>query len=160
MQMQSAEKFSPLTESSDSSKETLTSTLRVVAASAGAAIFWIDPSEASSRRPLAYAVLIGFLVYSIVLRLLVLSRKRRVPMAVAPWIDLGWTTLLIAISEGTSSIFFQLYLFAILVAAFHGGFRAGMALVAASVFSFSVVGGLTAPVGPSFELDRSLLRPQ
>jgi signal transduction histidine kinase len=146
-------------ETSDGGHERLTSALRVLAASAGAAIFWIDPTESGPRRPIAYAVLVGFVLYGIVSHLLVLTRSRRLPMAVAPWVDLGWTTLLIAVSEGTSSIFFQLYLFAILVASFHGGFRPGMSLVLASVLSFSVVGGLTAPTGPSFELDRSLIRP-
>jgi signal transduction histidine kinase len=133
--------------------------LRVLVAGAGAAIFWIDPSEPGPRRPIAYGVLGAFFVYSVVSHLLVLARSRRVPMAVAPWVDFGWSTLLIAVSAGTSSIFFQMYLFAILVASFHGGFRAGMALVLASVLSFAVVGGLTAPSGPSFELDRSLIRP-
>ena len=131
----------------------------MVVATAGAAIFWIDPSESLARRPVAYAVLGGFVLYSIVSHLLVVTHRRRVPMSIAPWVDLGWSTLLIAVSAGTSSIFFQMYLFAILVASFHGGFRAGMSMVLASVLSFSVVGGITAPTGPSFELDRSLIRP-
>lgn len=148
-----------LTDGSAEGDERLTNILRVLVAAAGAAIFCIDPSEPGPRRPLAYAVVSAFVVYSVVSHLLVMTRRRRVPMSIAPWVDFGWSTLLIAVSAGTSSIFFQMYLFAILVASFQGGLRAGMTLVLASVLSFSVVGGLTAPTGPSFELDRSLIRP-
>jgi signal transduction histidine kinase len=137
----------------------LTSALRLVLAAASTAIFWADPSEHLEWKPYALGILVLFLAYAAAVHLITLRRRPWPPPAIAPWIDLAWVTLLISVSAGTSSIFFQLYLFAILCASFQGGFRAGMAIVAASVVSFSIVGGLTSPEGPSFELDRTLIRP-
>lgn len=137
----------------------LTGALRLVLASAATAIYWADPSEYLEWRPYAVGVLVLFLGYAATAHLLTVRRRPWPPAWAAPWIDLAWTTLLISVSAGTSSIFFPLYLFAILCAAFQGGFRAGMWVVAGSVVSFSLVGGLTSPEGPSFELDRTLIRP-
>ena len=148
-----------LTRARASVDERLTSVLRLIVACGGLAIFWIDPTESGSRIQLAYAVLGLFAVYSVLSHVQVLRGARRVAVQLAPWVDLGWVTVLIAVSAGTSSIFFALYLFAILGASFQGGFRSGMAMLFAAVLSFSIVGSLTAPRGPAFELDRALIRP-
>ncbi|HZA14396.1 MAG TPA: hypothetical protein VE618_07865, partial [Myxococcaceae bacterium] len=148
-----------LTRARASVDERLTSVLRLIVACGGLAIFWIDPTESGSRIQLAYAVLGLFAVYSVLSHVQVLRGARRVGVQLAPWVDLGWVTVLIAVSAGTSSIFFALYLFAILGASFQGGFRSGMAMLFAAVLSFSIVGSLTAPRGPAFELDRALIRP-
>jgi signal transduction histidine kinase len=68
-------------------------------------------------------------------------------------------TLLVAVSEGTSSIFFPLYLFPILHASFGSGFRSGMTVAGGAVASFAVVGALTAPHGPALELNAFVTRP-
>jgi signal transduction histidine kinase len=145
---------------SDGLDERLASDMRLVLATAAPLIFAIDPTETfTAWRPLAVSVLLGWFVYSAAVFVLVRRGARSIPATLSPWIDLGWTTLLITFSNGTSSIFFPLYLFSILCASFGSGFRAGFAIVLGSVASFSIVGGLTAPTGPSFELDRSLIRP-
>jgi signal transduction histidine kinase len=138
--------------------ERLISTLRVFAACASILVYRLDPSENELRRPLALAVLAAFGTYSAVQAILARVQAWRVPMSVAPWVDLGWVTLLIAASQGTSSIFFPLYIFGILCASFTSGFRSGATLVGASVVSFGVAGGLTS-AGRSFELDQALIRP-
>jgi signal transduction histidine kinase len=125
--------------------ERLTSALRVVMALAALLIYAADPSEHPSRRPLAQGVLGLFLAYGVAAYLLVTRRGRGLPAALAPWIDVGWVTLLVAVSEGSSSIFYPLYLFPILEASFGLGFRAGMAVVLFSAFSFATVGVITAP---------------
>jgi signal transduction histidine kinase len=141
------------------SDERLTAASRLAIAAAGLAVYCVDPSDDEARRPFAYATLVLFLLYSAVSYRQVVRDRRRLPAHVAPWLDVAWTTLLVAVSDGTSSIFYPLYTFAILCASFRAGARAGRAVVIASVLSFSVVGGLTAPRGARFELDQSLIRP-
>jgi signal transduction histidine kinase len=138
----------------------VTSAMRLVLGTAAPLIYAIDPADRSGTlRPFAAAVLVLFFAYSAAVHVATVRGWNRISPRLMPWIDLGWVTLLIAFSEGTSSIFFSLYLFAVLCAAFQGGFRAGIAIVVGAFLSFSVIGGLTTPLGPSFELDRSLIRP-
>jgi signal transduction histidine kinase len=140
-------------------QERLRSVLRVAIAVSALLIYFGDASEHPARRPLAQAVLFVFLGYAVLMYLVAVRRERYVSAAVAPWIDLTWVTLLIGVSEGTSSIFYPLYLFPILYASFGGGFRRGMVVVLAAVASFAVVGATTAPRGPAFELNAFVTRP-
>jgi signal transduction histidine kinase len=141
--------------------EQLTSALRVLIACVGAAFFWFDHAEGASQRPVAYLAFALFVAYSLGLHAQVLRGARRIDIAFSPWVDLGWITLLIAVSDRGSSIFFALglYLFAILVASFQGAPRSGKAMVVASVLSFSIVGCLTAPDRSPLDLDRAVMRP-
>lgn len=137
----------------------LAAVLRLVAAITSALIYIVDPSDDPGRRPYAYAVLAAFSLYAAAVHEGTRRGWRRPSRAAAPWIDAGFVTLLVAVSDGTSSIFFPLYLLAVLGAAFGGGAAAALPVTGASVVAFSVVGGLTALRGPSFELDRTLIRP-
>jgi signal transduction histidine kinase len=132
--------------------ERLTAALRLVVAAAGLAIFFADPSEHPARRPFVNAVLAIFTAYSAIAYALVVRRGRGVAMSIAPWVDVGWVTLVVAVSQATSGIFYPLYLFAILCASFWNGFRRGMAVTLASVVAFAVVGGATAPQGIDLRL--------
>lgn len=140
-------------------QERLRSALRVAVAVSALAIYFGDASEHPARRPFAQAVLFLFLGYAALMYVLAVRRKRYVRASVAPWIDLGWVTVLVAVSEGTSGVFFPLFLYPILYASFGQGFRSGMAVVVAATASFSVVGALTAPRGPGFELNAFVTRP-
>jgi hypothetical protein len=64
----------------------------------------------------------------------------------------AWYLVLIALSNGTSSIFFFFFLFSILVAAFRSGFGAGLRITVASAVLFSIIGYSTASPGQEFEL--------
>jgi signal transduction histidine kinase len=127
--------------------ERLLSTLRVVVAFATFAIYAVDPSEDPARRPFANAVLAMFAAYGGITYVLTLRTGRRIRTSVAPWVDFAWVTLLVGVSQGTSGIFYPLYLFAILGASFWGGFRQGFPIAVASSAAFAVVGAATAPVG-------------
>jgi signal transduction histidine kinase len=135
--------------------ERLISTLRLFAATAAHLVYWLDPSE-NARRPIAFAVLTAFGAYSAVQAILTHRRAPRVPIHIAPWVDLGWVTLMI-VASGTTGIFFPLYIFAILCASFTGGFRSGVTLLGASVVSLVV--GLTTSPGQTLRFDRVLIRP-
>jgi len=139
--------------------EPLTSALRLVVAFAGLVIYLADPSEHPARRPFAFAVLLAFVAWGVAMYLLAARRVRTLPSAALPWADLGWVTLLVAVSQGTSGIFYPLYLFVILCASFGQGFRAGMAVTIASVVSFAAIGALTAPRGSVVALHFFVVRP-
>ncbi len=134
----------------------LTSALRVVVAVGALVIYLGHPSE--HPRPFAQAVLVLFAAYAAIAYALA-RRGRPVPFALAPWIDVGWVTSLVAVSQATSSIFYPLYLFAILNASFSRGFRSGIGVALASAVSFAAVGALTAPSVPELELRSFAIRP-
>ena len=74
------------------------------------------------------------------------------------WVDGGWFIGLIALSHGTSSIFYYFIFFSILVASFRWGFLSGLRLTVAASIIFSTIGVATAPTGPDFELNRFVIR--
>ncbi len=135
----------------------VTAALRLVVAAGALAIFIADPSEHPERRPFAIGVLALFAVYSSITYALVVRRGRGVRLSVAPWHDVAWVTLAVAVSQATSEIFYPLYLFAILSASFWGGFRRGLAVAVVSALAFAVVGAFTAPAG--MDLTLFLIRP-
>jgi signal transduction histidine kinase len=137
--------------------ERLAAGLRLAVATAALAIFLVDPSEHPTRRPFATGTLGAFAAYSAASYLLSARRGRRVRSSLAPWIDVAWVTLAVAVSQATSEIFYPLYLFAILCASFWGGFRSGLAVAIASAVAFAVVGMGTAPHG--IDLRLFLFRP-
>lgn len=140
-------------------QERLRTALRVALALSGFLVYLGDTSEHPARRPFAIAVLLAYLAHGLVLYAVGVRRGRYVQATRAAWIDLAWVTLLVAVSEGTSSIFFPLYLFPILHASFGGGFRSGMAVAVGAVASFAVIGAATAPHGPELELNAFVTRP-
>ena len=133
--------------------------LRLLLAVAALVINFIDPTSPVRFSQIIYAVLIGYCLYSIVLYFL--SRRAASPLStdLAPWIDVAWYLALIALSNGTNSIFFFFFFFSILVAAFHSGFKAGWRITIVSALLFSIIGYATVPHGLEFELNRFLIRP-
>jgi signal transduction histidine kinase len=129
--------------------------MRCVLAVCALAIIYIDPTEPTRYVGLTYASLIAYCVWSLGF---LLAASRDVARD-SPWFDVAWATYLIALTEGTSSIFFFLFLFAILVASFSGGYRAGIRVSVASSLIFCGVGLLFPPAAEDFELSRSLIRP-
>ena len=140
-------------------QERLRSGLRLVLALASLLIYFADASEHPARRPFAQIVLALFLVYSLAAYAIAIRRGRYVPARAAPWIDLAWVTLLVAVSEGSSNIFYPLFLFPILYASFGQGFRSGMQVALASAASFAIVGVLTAPSHTARNLNAFITRP-
>ncbi|HEU5090327.1 MAG TPA: histidine kinase, partial [Roseiflexaceae bacterium] len=135
--------------------------MRVVLALSALVITVIDPAEPDRLVAVTYTALGAYALYSLALYYGIprfFSLQQSI-LRWAHWIDVGWYTLLIALSSGTSSIFFFFFFFAILVASFRHGYRAGLAVVAASVMLFTLVGFVAAPKGEQFELNRFLLRP-
>jgi hypothetical protein len=135
--------------------EPLVGCTRAFLALAALAIIYIEPSEPSRLVGLTYISLAAYCAWS----LLQLHPRIGGSIGGSPWVDVAWATYLVALTQGTSSIFFFLYVFAILVASFSGGYRRGLQIAITSAILFTIVGLIAAPSGPEFELDRSLIRP-
>ena len=128
--------------------------MRCVLAITALAIIYIDPTEPTRFVELTYTSLTAYCIYSVI----VLFVASQVTGPLTHWIDVAWATYLVALTQGTSSIFFFLFVFAILVGSFTGGYRQGIALTVASSVLFAGVGTLFAPPGDSFELNRTVIR--
>ena len=132
--------------------------VRCVLAFSALVIIWIDPSEPTRLVELTYASLAAYCVYSAVLALDSYRSEWPPPKRAFHWADIFFYAYLVALTEGTSSIFFHFFFFAILVASFFRGFREGVAVTLVSLFLFVTVGWLASPGGAAFELNRMLTR--
>jgi signal transduction histidine kinase len=103
-------------------------------------------------------VLVVYIVYSAALYLLAARRIRLQQSVWSYWLDIGWYTVLTALSGGTSSIFFFGFLFAILAVSFERGFRLGMLATIVSATLFILVTLETAREGLELEMHRFLVR--
>ena len=132
--------------------------MRCVLAFSALAIIWIDPLEPARLVELTYGSLAAYCLYSAAIALRAYLADWPPPERALHWLDVAFYAYLVALTEGTSSIFFQFFLFAILVASFSRGFREGFSVTAASVALFLTVGVFFAPTGTEFELNRTLIR--
>jgi signal transduction histidine kinase len=124
---------------------------------AGLIIIWIDPTEPARFVEVTYASLIVYGAWSLLL-FGTAGRGMDWVHRYAPWIDVACAAYLVALTQGTSSIFFFMFIFAILVASFSQGYREGLLVTATSTALFAIVGLTSAPPEPAFELNRYLIR--
>ena len=135
------------------------SALRVVLALSALFVTYVDPIAADRFVGFTYLALIGYTTYSFVIYFLAVRHAEVLPLNILHWLDIGWYIPLIALSNGTNSIFFYFFFFAILVASFGWGFASGMRVTLVSTVLFTLVGYATVPAEPEFQLNRLLLRP-
>ncbi len=135
----------------------MVSLVRCVLVLAGLSIIWVDPTEPARFVELTYISLVVYGIWSVAL-FLSAGRGTGAIHRFAPWIDVFCAAYLVALTQGTSSIFFFIFLFAILVASFSQGYREGMLVTSVSTGLFAVVGFTFAPPEPAFELNRYLIR--
>jgi hypothetical protein len=134
--------------------------MRVVLSVSGLTVVTMVPAGPEHFASGVSIALIAFTLYSIGVWLLELKGHAafRAVSDWGHWIDVGWFTLLIALSRGTVSIFFW-YFFPILVASFRWGFVPGIRVVAVSTILFTTVGLSLSPPIPELERQRFLIRP-
>lgn len=137
----------------------LISAMRVILALSAFLAIYVDPSEPDRLVVPTYLALGGYGVYSIIVFFLSRPLSRAIPLQFLHWIDVAWYLLLIGLSSGTDSIFFFFFFFAILVASFGWGLVSGLQVTIVSALLFTIIGYLTAPDEPQFQLNRLLLRP-
>lgn len=133
--------------------------MRLMLASSALLIIYIDPSEPDRYVTLTYTALLLYTAYSAGLYTFLLRRRSSPPIVIAHWVDVGCYVVLISLSSGTNSIFFLFFFFAILVASFRWGFASGLRVLIVSAALFTIVGFVTAPPEPAFELNQFLRRP-
>jgi signal transduction histidine kinase len=138
----------------------VTAGVRVLLALTALVVTFVDPSEPSRFVSLTYIVLVLYFGYAVVLyvaarRDAVLSRPLH---GLLPLIDVATCAALIALSGGSNSIYFILFVFGILISSFHGGFAYGVAVTSLAAIFFVVVGYTSRPSGADFDLNRFLLR--
>lgn len=151
----------PANSTSDPLDARFIAAMRLVLAASALMIIYVAPSQPNRLVAPTYATLSLYTLYSLGLYLLALRRSplQRLISRGAHWADVGWYVVLIALSSGTSSIFFFGFFFATLVASFRWGFREGMRVALGSTLLFVAIGLISAPEGGNFELNRSLVRP-
>lgn len=133
--------------------------MRCLLALSALIIVYIDPVEPRRLVAVTYASLGAYCLYSISLGVAAFRGTPFVPPRLQHWVDIALYAALVALTEGTNSIFFHFFFFSILVASFSFGFREGLAATVASVALFAGVGLAAAPSGAAFELNRALIRP-
>lgn len=145
----------------------LIAAFRWLLATTALTIIYLDPKEPDNRTwGVTYVVLAAYVLYSTVLYYLAIKHPRTHSRfeSWVHWIDVAWFTVLIGMSGGTNRIFFFGFLFAILVASFRRGFKAGISVVLVSILSITVIGYATENASPGFEgygfdVYRFMLRP-
>ena len=135
--------------------------IRFVLAFSGLLITYIDPPQQRDLLSYIYIVLWLYTLYSAGVYLLVVKTSPLLG-ALLPWthwIDVGWSSTLVALTHGTSSIFFFGFFFALLVASFRWGFVSGLRVALTSAVLFTIVGVFSFYTAPNFELNRFMIRP-
>ena len=141
----------------ESLDERLVNFTRFVLALSALIIIYVDPSEPDRFVRITYTTLALYTIYSA--SVYFLSRKRQSAFRGIPlyWVDVAWYVVLVSLSSGTNSLFFFFFYFAILVASFRSGYRAGLDVTIVSATLFVSIGYFTTftPIEPN----RFLLRP-
>jgi signal transduction histidine kinase len=133
--------------------------MRLVLAVSALVIVYLDPAEPNRLVRETYAALVLYTLYSAALYALALRRGAWQPGGWVPWADVACYLVLVSLSSGTNSVFFFFFFFSILEASFRRGFASGLRVTLVSAALFTLVGYLSAPPEPAFELNRFLLRP-
>lgn len=151
----------PAWPATETTEQRAVAVLRLVLASAALLVVWVDPIQSPRHAHVLYALLGLYTAYSAALygRWLRSSMRSRGFDRWAHWVDVAWYLALTALSGGASSLFFVLFFFPILVAAFRSGFASGLATTVVAALGFTVVGLLVARWETDIELNRFLLRP-
>jgi len=149
------------TEDAESVDARMVAFMRCLLAYSALTIIYFDPTEPARLAELTYALLSAYAIYGTILAGSIWLRRPLIGSRARPWADVLCCALLIGLTDGTNSIFFHFFFFAILVASFSHGFREGLLVTVASALLFIVV-GLAADALPSHaavSLDRALIRP-
>lgn len=134
--------------------------MRCVLAVSALVIIALDPSEPGRLVALTYATVLTYLAWSLASLWLA---SRRPPQPLPPrhehWVDVGFSAFMAGLTLGAGSVYFFVFLFAILVASFTRGFREGLRVTVASTLLFQVAVYAFPASQLQNDLDRILVRP-
>lgn len=108
----------------------------------------IEPPTLSNDTGWRLPVFAGYVLHSIAVWLLSYSGKPLANSKLVHWLDVFWSALIVLCTGSGNSIFFLLFLFAVLASSFRWGFKEGgrITLISAGVY---VVCGLVMQDGPA-----------
>jgi signal transduction histidine kinase len=142
-------------------------TARAFLATSALVAIYVDPTEPTKFAPLAYSMLAGYVVYSLVVLALLRIHGSFHPRAflLLHAIDVVWATSITFFTEGPNSPFYLFFLFVLLAAAYRWGFRETM-LTAATAAAILIVQALVPVLLPryselgegSVEINRFIMR--
>lgn len=133
--------------------------VRSLLAASGLLIIWLDPTEPTRLPQLTYASLGLYFLYSIALVVLTRRHPELSSHRGFHWADVVFATYLVALTEGTNSVFFFFYFFSILSASFTRGYRHGLTITLASLTGFVIGSMLSLPHTAVVDFDRMAIRP-
>jgi signal transduction histidine kinase len=139
----------------DPSDERAIAAMRLLLAGVALLVTVLTHPAAARRFGWLYVMLAAYTAYSAALYGAVRHHRERSPRG-TEWADVGWYTLFTAMGGGAASPFFSFYFFAILVASFRSGTKAGLQVTGTSALLFTTIGYLA---DPGSEWDEFFLRP-
>ena len=91
----------------------------------GLVAIYVDPTSPARLAELTYAVLFGYMVYSLIVLVFVHRATRLAPRdgEILHGIDILWTAALTFVTSGPASPFFLFFLFIVMAAAYRWGYR-------------------------------------
>lgn len=135
----------------------LVSIMRLMLATSALMVTVVDPIYRYLEA--TYTLLVLFSIYSAIFYFLSIKKSKLIPIRIMHWLDVGWFVALVALTNGTNSIFFTYFFFSILVASFGWGYSSGLYVTLVSAVLFTVVGFFLGPDVHILPLNRFLLRP-
>lgn len=133
--------------------------IRCILAFSALFVAYVDPTQPAIFSTLTYSSLVIYALWSC---FLAINAFRRAPSAPPPrdtyWGDLLFCAYLVTLTQGTNSLFFTFFLFAILSASFSRGTQEGLLVTGASVILF-ILASLWFESGAKFGFDQSLVKP-
>jgi signal transduction histidine kinase len=142
--------------------EVLIATGRLVLATFSLLAVWLDPSVPGRDAEIAYALLTGYVAYSLLLTLFVL--RGQLPQGNLPVVTHGFDLFLFTIfmffTEGPTSPFFVYFVFSLFCAILRWGWRGVMWTALIAMITFVGMGIYAGKImqDPGFELDRFIIR--
>ena len=127
-------------------------------ATAALVVIFMEPAGANRYIGPTYIAVALYTLYSAIFLLLSIRRSHLVPIHGMHWLDMIWFVLLVVLTGGSNSLFFNYFFFAILVASFGWGYLSGLRMTLVSAAMYIIVGLMTAQLSSSFEFHRLMLR--
>jgi signal transduction histidine kinase len=133
--------------------------IRCILAFSGLVIVYVDPTQPAIFSALTYTSLVIYGIWSCVLAIMAFRRDLSAPPPRdTHWGDVLFCAYLVTLTQGTNSLFFTFFLFAILSASFSRGFQEGLLVTGASVILF-ILASIWFEPNAKFGFDQSLVRP-
>ncbi len=133
--------------------------IRCILAFSGLVIIYVDPTQPAIFSALTYSSLVIYALWSCVLAIMAFRRDLAAPPPRdTHWGDVLFCAYLVTLTQGTNSLFFTFFLFAILSASFSRGTQEGLLVTGASVLLF-ILASLWFEPGARFGFDQTLVRP-